>query len=60
MLSIDDMRDLLNDPTLSDDEVVALRDTCQAIAESIVETCKARRDRGQANDPGMSLPATLA
>lgn len=41
MLSIDDIRPLLGDHTLSDEEVGVIRDTCHAIAESIVEVGKA-------------------
>lgn len=55
MLSIDHVRKQLGDPTLSDEEVGAIRDTCHALAESILEACEHRYARSK--DSALSAEA---
>ena len=40
MLSIERVRELMNEPTLSDEEATRIRDICHALAESIIEAAE--------------------
>jgi predicted DNA-binding transcriptional regulator YafY len=50
MLTLDYIREQFAKPELTDDEAGAIRDACEALANSILDQCEAELRSGQASD----------
>lgn len=51
MISLDDVRRLMKDETLSDDEVSAIRDACYELSGIVIDQWLAERRDGNGEEP---------